>query len=66
MAQVFRRLHEQDRNRQVPLPGFLRSHPYHIDRFRAIQDERVRLLKANPEKDLVIGRRHLKQRQPRP
>jgi predicted Zn-dependent protease len=66
MAQVFRRLHEQDRNRQVPLPGFLRSHPYHIDRFRAIQDERVRLVKANPEKDLFIGRRHLKQRQPRP
>ncbi|MDE0737341.1 MAG: M48 family metallopeptidase [Pirellulaceae bacterium] len=66
MAQVFRRLHERDRNRQVPLPGFLRSHPYHIDRFRAIQDERARLLKANPGKDLVTGRRHLKQRQPRP
>jgi len=66
MAQVFRRLHERDRNRQVPLPGFLRSHPYHIDRFQAIQDERTRLVKANPGKDLVTGRRHLKQRQPRP
>ena len=66
MAQVFRRLHEQDRNRQAPLPGFLRSHPYHIDRFRAIQDERIRRVKANPEKELVIGRGHLKRRQPSP
>jgi predicted Zn-dependent protease len=51
MAQVFRRLHERDKNRQVPLPSFLRSHPFHIDRFKAIQDERNRLVKANPQQN---------------
>jgi predicted Zn-dependent protease len=66
MAQVFRRLHERDKNRQVPLPSFLRSHPFHIDRFEAIQDERNRLVKANPQQKLVIGRTNLKQRKPHP
>jgi predicted Zn-dependent protease len=66
MAQVFRRLHERDKNRQVPLPSFLRSHPFHIDRFKAIQDERNRLVKANPQQKLVIGRTNLKQRKPHP
>lgn len=66
MAQVFRRLHERDKNRQVPLPSFLRSHPFHIDRFKAIQDERNRLVKANPQQKLIIGRTNLKQRKPHP
>ena len=65
MAQVFRRLHERDKNRQIP-PSFLRSHPFHIDRFKAIQDERNRLVKANPQQKLVIGRTNLKQRKPHP
>ena len=66
MAQVFRRLHERDKNRQVPLPSFLRSHPFHIDRFKAIQDERNRLVKTNPDRELVIGRVNLRQRKPHP
>ena len=66
MAQVFRRLHERDKNRQVPLPGFLRSHPFHIERFKAIQDERNRLLKTKPDQEMVIGRANLRQRKPHP
>jgi len=66
MAQVFRRLHERDQGRQVPLPSFLRSHPFHIDRFKAIQDERNRLVKTNPDRELVIGRANLRQRKPCP
>ena len=66
MAQVFRRLHERDQGRQVPLPSFLRSHPFHIDRFKAIQDERNRLVKTNPDRELVIGKANLRQRKPRP
>ena|GEM_PF-964246 len=66
MAQVFRRLHERDQGRQVPLPSFLRSHPFHIDRFKAIQDERNRLVDSSPDRHLEIGRANLRQRKPRP
>ena len=66
MAQVFRRLHERDQGRQVPLPSFLRSHPFHIDRFKAIQDERNRLVDSSPDRHLEIGRANLRQRKPHP
>ena len=66
MAQVFRRLHERDKDRQVPLPSFLHSHPFHIERFKAIQDERNRLLKTKPDQEMVIGRANLRQRKPHP
>lgn len=64
MARVFQRLHDRDKNRQVPLPSFLRSHPFHIDRFKAIRDAGNKMIAANPDKQLVVGRDNLRQRKP--
>jgi len=64
MAEVFRRLHDRDKDRRIPLPSFLRSHPYHIDRFMAIRESSRKLIAADPGKQLITGRENLNRRQP--
>ena len=64
MARIFQRLHDRDKNQQMPLPSFLRSHPFHLDRFQAIRDTGNRLIAANPDKQLAVGRDNLRQRKP--
>ena len=64
MAEVFRRLNARDQKPQIPLPSFLRSHPYHIDRFVAIRDSSRKLIANAPEKQLITGRENLQKRKP--
>lgn len=64
MAEVFRRLSIRDKKTQIPVPSFLRSHPYHIDRFTAIRDSSRKLVAAEPNKKLITGRENLRKRKP--
>jgi predicted Zn-dependent protease len=63
LAEVFRRMNDRDQNRQNPVPGFLRSHPNHIDRFKAIRDASRKLIKTAPKKQLISGRENLRRRE---
>ena len=63
LADIFRRLNDRFPNRQNQAPSFLRSHPYHIDRFMAIRDASRKLIKTAPDKQLIRGRENLRRRQ---
>ena len=66
LARIFKRLHDRDAHLPDFRPGFLRSHPFHIDRFNAIQQQVTALERAHPEKShKYIGRENLKRRIPR-
>ncbi|MCA9123695.1 MAG: M48 family metalloprotease [Planctomycetaceae bacterium] len=55
MAKLFLRMHERDRGAAAGLPSFLRTHPYHLDRYKALMDLYNELQTANPNPKLVIG-----------
>lgn len=59
MAKLFLRLHERDKHGKEALPGFMRSHPFHIDRYQAILDRYDELQKSEPHGKLYIGRPNL-------
>lgn len=66
LARVFQRLQTRDANQPDFRPAFLRSHPFHIDRFNAIQEQVKALHQAHPEKSATyIGRENLRRRIPR-
>ena len=64
MAKVFLRMHERDRDERN-VPAFFRTHPYHIDRYRAAIDEFEKLQKERPRETLYVGKLNLKRRIPR-
>lgn len=59
MAKLFLRLHERDKHGKEALPGFFRTHPFHIDRYQAILDRYDELQKSEPSDKLYIGRPNL-------
>ncbi len=60
MADLFLRLHERDKDKPgMVMPAFLRSHPFHIDRYRALQARHQELSQAEPNDNLYIGRQNL-------
>lgn len=59
MAKLFLRLHERDKHGKEALPGFMRSHPFHIDRYQAILDRYEELQESEPHDKLYIGRPNL-------
>ncbi len=63
LAEIFRRLNDRFPDQQNQAPSFLRSHPYHIDRFMAIRDASRELIKTTPGKQLIRGRENLRRRQ---
>ena len=65
MAALFRRLHMRDGSGPATAPSFLRTHPYHIDRHRAVLDRYTELQAAEPATRLYIGRQNLVRRIPR-
>ena len=65
MARMFRRLHQRDEQRELAIPGFLRSHPYHAQRFKAIKDVSVKWAADRPDAERYVGRKNLQQRIPR-
>ena len=64
MAKVFLRLHERDGAKAVPI-SFLRSHPFHHDRYTAILKEADKLTMRQPNKRLYAGAANLEKRVPR-
>ncbi len=62
-AELFARLARRERGPQAP--GFLRSHPYHRDRYRAVMQLYAQLQKAEPRDELYVGIENLRQRIPR-
>jgi predicted Zn-dependent protease len=65
LARVFSTLQERDRRRPNMVPSFLRSHPYHEDRFRAIARLAEMLKERQPTAQLYVGKENLKRRIPR-
>ncbi len=65
MAKLFRRMHKRDRGAKSNIPPFLRTHPYHLDRFKAVSRRYEQLQIENPKSDLYIGAKNLRNRVPR-
>jgi predicted Zn-dependent protease len=59
LALVFLSLHERDGRQPNFVPSFLRSHPFHVDRYRAMLKQSQTMKLQNPEVDLYIGRKNL-------
>lgn len=64
MVRLFEQLHQRDRQQPTPLPGFLRSHPYHEDRARAAEDTINQLVPAERLGRLHVGKQNLRRRIP--
>lgn len=64
MAALFVRLHErnQEQGLSLPVPGFLRSHPYEVDRHAAVTDLYEQMQADAPRHDLFVGRENLERR----
>ena len=65
MAELFHRLHQRDPEQVVPLPGFLRSHPYHAERYEVVKQFAIRMQAAGNGDKLYVGRKNLRLRIPR-
>jgi predicted Zn-dependent protease len=65
MAALFRRLDKRYPAHPVRMPSFLRTHPYHADRYEAVRQLSLRLQAGNPDTDLYVGRTNLQKRIPR-
>lgn len=62
MADLFLRLHERDKNGKELVPGFFRTHPFHIDRYKAILARYEELQKSEPNGKPYVGRQNLEKR----
>ena len=65
MAKLFLQWHARDGGRQLPLPSFFRTHPYHRDRYEAVRGLSVQLSESQPERALYVGKQNLLERIPR-
>ena len=65
MAKLFVRMHERDRAAAPGGPAFLRTHPYHLDRYEALLERYQQLQAEAPRDDLYIGTENLLGRVPR-
>ena len=65
MAALFLRMQERDRDKPNGMPAFLRTHPFHIDRYQAVLSLYDELQRQNPQPKLYIGRENLARRIPR-
>lgn len=65
MAKLFQRWHERAKGGDRLVPAFLRSHPYHLDRYQAVLDQFQQLQAAEPGRKLYVGRDNLSLRVPR-
>ena len=65
MAKLFLRMHERDGGAKASLPAFLRTHPYHLDRYKALSERFKKLQADKPNDDLYLGTKNLVNRIPR-
>ncbi|MBW3596065.1 MAG: M48 family metallopeptidase [Planctomycetes bacterium] len=66
MGKLFLAMHRRDAGKGPDfMPAFLRTHPFHMDRFRAIEDRYEHLNRAEPAENLYIGAANLRRRIPR-
>lgn len=67
MAKLLLRLGERKPAGDKPrfMPAFLRTHPFSIDRHRAIMAQAEALIRETPQASLYVGRENLAQRIPR-
>jgi predicted Zn-dependent protease len=65
MAGLFRRLAQRDPTESIPMFGFLRTHPYHAERYEAVKQLATQLRAANPDTELYVGGENLRKRIPR-
>ena len=65
MAKLFLRMNERDRGVKPGLPTFMRTHPYHLDRYEALTNRFKQLQADKPKDDLYIGTENLVRRVPR-
>ena len=62
MAELFMKLHRRDGDRTAVALSFLQTHPFHLDRCRAIEKQFVALQRESPIDKLYVGKRNLKER----
>ena len=67
LADLFERLADRDRGRRVPLPGFLRSHPWHEERQRDVRQYAAQEARKTGVRldQLDLAKEHWKDRRPR-
>jgi predicted Zn-dependent protease len=65
MAVLFRRLNERYPADSLRMPSFLRTHPYHGERYETLKQLALRLKTQRPDAKLYIGRTNLQKRIPR-
>ncbi|HJN07263.1 MAG TPA: M48 family metallopeptidase [Pirellulaceae bacterium] len=65
MAKLFLRMHERDRGAKANLPAFLRTHPYHLDRYKALTERFKQLQADKPNDNLYLGAENIVNRIPR-
>jgi hypothetical protein len=66
LARLFERLADRRAAAELPLPGFLQTHPLFPQRARAVLEQYGTLQRDNPRVDLIIGREALIRRSPDP
>lgn len=62
MALLFVKLSDRDKSQRAAQLSFFRTHPFHLDRARAIEAEFAALRRKSGDKKLYIGRQNLQQR----
>jgi len=61
LANMFVKLHRRDGD-EVPMLSFLKTHPYRLDRSRAVREQYAIEQEESPNDDLYVGRKNLSQR----
>ena len=65
LADVFRRMDQRSPANSARMPSFLRTHPYHAERYAAIKEFADEARKRRPEAKLYVGAENLRRRVPR-
>jgi predicted Zn-dependent protease len=63
MAKLFLAMHRREADKGADfMPAFFRTHPFHMDRFRAVNELYDELQRKTPQDDLYRGRENLERR----
>jgi predicted Zn-dependent protease len=64
LADMFRRMDRRSPRDNVRMPSFLRTHPYHAERYAAIKTFAAEARKERPDAKLYVGAENLRRRVP--
>lgn len=65
LARLFRRMDRRQPAGPMRMPEFLRTHPYHAERYAAVRDLSNQFRTDHPQQQLYVGRQNLNLRVPR-